>query len=696
MYLYGYLYLFREILHSTDLLIKVKNVPKCTYKDNFNRRTIRQIAIYPMLVILFTLNVRVVKSRGDTIMRRAAVTAFFVATIFHVCTKDKAVGKVNYIKEYKVIDYFNLLNVFSIERHIERIEKLVDYYITNTPLTSADKLILKGSMRRMKNVEKRLHMFSPHMKEYIRMKRGVVNMLRNVSVGFLNGTNESFKNAYHRLELTLGDPSYVQLRLNNPFTISRIPTTSKREMKKVFKLLLLMKNNQEPATKEIKEIKANIEIFYEYLKIFTEEAKIIWKHIQLLKIPDNDGTFNCNRDSKGVNIIQAEDGMGFLAVCDSEWLVVAQRFDGSVDFPSFNFTFEYRANPLNYDPDYISDNLYGEGFGDPPSEYFIGLNNLYAVAKQAMYEIRFELTTWEGETRYAYYSLFDVAYDDSYGIYGEGPIYKLRLGHYRGTAGDFKNYYDYSSFSDCYWMRHRFWWFGDWVDEYHENVYELKNCGKANLFGRYNNGPRCDVEMECMTWPAWPNDLLEYPYNDNRYYSFKKMRIMIRRVIDPCIEIKENTELRNDMIGECEGAWLVVAHKINGSVHFNRTVNEYINGFGSISGEFFTGLRPLNKLTKRFKWYGVRFEATTINGKLRYAEYSAIDISNSYTDDFYHVDVFGVGDRRHSLDCSNRWFLSIFATWDRETNCTKKEFDWYCGCMLQTSPGLFDKKDSIT
>ncbi|CAH1788870.1 unnamed protein product [Owenia fusiformis] len=307
------------------------------------------------------------------------------------------------------------------------------------------------------------------------------------------------------------------------------------------------------------------------------------------------------------------------------------------------------------------------------------MNNLHAVASQAMYEIRFELTTWEGDTRNAYYSIFDVT-DVHWGL----PRYKLRLDHYRGNAGDFKSYDSGNKFK-CGWRtEHHFWWFGNWKNTSHKYIDKKIECAKANLFGRYNNGPKCDIEMECMTWPAWPDQ-------GNKYYSFKKMRIMIRplRSIPPCIDgLSKDTG--DNTIVKCEGAWLVVAHKIDGNVHFNRTVAEYIDGFESTSGEFFTGLRPLYELTERFRWYTVRFEATTIDGKVPYVEYSAIRIRETHyfyymqVKDFpYHDDVDW-----QRLDCSNPWFRSLFATWGHETKCIFSI--WYCGCMLQTSPNLFD------
>ena len=51
-----------------------------------------------------------------------------------------------------------------------------------------------------------------------------------------------------------------------------------------------------------------------------------------------------------------------------------------------------------------------------------------------------------------------------------------------------------------------------------------------------------------------------------------------------------------------EGGWLVIQRRKDGIVDFNRTWVEYENGFGSLTTEFWYGLKNLNYLTNKGTW----------------------------------------------------------------------------------------------
>ena len=51
-----------------------------------------------------------------------------------------------------------------------------------------------------------------------------------------------------------------------------------------------------------------------------------------------------------------------------------------------------------------------------------------------------------------------------------------------------------------------------------------------------------------------------------------------------------------------EGGWLVIQKRKDGVVDFNRTWVEYEKGFGSLTTEFWYGLKNLNHLTNRGTW----------------------------------------------------------------------------------------------
>ena len=50
------------------------------------------------------------------------------------------------------------------------------------------------------------------------------------------------------------------------------------------------------------------------------------------------------------------------------------------------------------------------------------------------------------------------------------------------------------------------------------------------------------------------------------------------------------------------GGWLAVQRRQDGSVDFNRGWIDYEEGFGSLTGEFWYGLRPLHCLTNQGQW----------------------------------------------------------------------------------------------
>ena len=69
------------------------------------------------------------------------------------------------------------------------------------------------------------------------------------------------------------------------------------------------------------------------------------------------------------------------------------------------------------------------------------------------------------------------------------------------------------------------------------------------------------------------------------------------------------------------GGWLVVQRRQDGSVEFNRDWVDYEDGFGSLTGEFWYGLRPLHCLTNQGQWE-IRIDFTLTDGTKSYLSYS--------------------------------------------------------------------------
>ena len=64
---------------------------------------------------------------------------------------------------------------------------------------------------------------------------------------------------------------------------------------------------------------------------------------------------------------------------------------------------------------------------------FPGNDNLHAITARKTYTLRVDLADFEGNSRYAEFKDFAVA--------NEGNKYRLTVGYYSGTAGDYDAYF---------------------------------------------------------------------------------------------------------------------------------------------------------------------------------------------------------------------------------------------------------------
>ena len=124
---------------------------------------------------------------------------------------------------------------------------------------------------------------------------------------------------------------------------------------------------------------------------------------------------------------------------------------------------------------------------------------------------------------------------------------------------------------------------------------------------------------------------------------------IVSSVNGSCCEVKSNefkfsTSLKSrvynitNFCGDCEliaegycdaatdgGGWLVVQRRQDGSVDFNREWTDYEEGFGSLTGEFWYGLRPLHCLTNQGQWQ-LRIDFAFTNGTKSYLSYNKFSI----------------------------------------------------------------------
>ncbi|XP_052097484.1 fibrinogen-like protein A [Mytilus californianus] len=105
---------------------------------------------------------------------------------------------------------------------------------------------------------------------------------------------------------------------------------------------------------------------------------------------------------------------GVNVYCDMDidgggWIVIQNRFDGSVDF-------------------YRTWNEYKDGFGDLNTEFWLGNSYIHSITKSDTYLLRFDLEDVAGNTRYAVYNNFMIN--------DEEDEYRLTVSDYSGDLGD--------------------------------------------------------------------------------------------------------------------------------------------------------------------------------------------------------------------------------------------------------------------
>ncbi|XP_073822396.1 microfibril-associated glycoprotein 4-like [Musca autumnalis] len=186
----------------------------------------------------------------------------------------------------------------------------------------------------------------------------------------------------------------------------------------------------------------------------------------------------------------------FQAFCDyrtkgGDWLHILQRIDGSENF----------NRPWT---DYVN------GFGAVDGEYWIGLENLYALTNyDGPQELYIYMHNFSGSTRYARYDHFVIGSAEE--------KYKLKLlGKYSGNAGDSLGYSLGAAFStydqdndnhtqNCATVHKGGWWY--------------RSCARTVPTGFYHQGKYKGEYADGIYWRDW----LEL-WNSMKYFV-----MMIRR-----------------------------------------------------------------------------------------------------------------------------------------------------------------------
>ena len=135
------------------------------------------------------------------------------------------------------------------------------------------------------------------------------------------------------------------------------------------------------------------------------------------------------------------------------------------------------------------------------------------------------------------------------------------------------------------------------------------------------------------------------------------------------------------------GGWLVIQRRQDGSVDFNKYWVDYEDGFGSLTGEFWYGLRAIHCLTSQGQWQ-LRIDYTTTAGVKGYLSYSTFRVGSAA--EKYKLTISGFSGSTSDPFGSHTLNGMAFTTRDRDNdrwsrNCAINEVGnaggwWYNSC----------------
>ena len=132
------------------------------------------------------------------------------------------------------------------------------------------------------------------------------------------------------------------------------------------------------------------------------------------------------------------------------------------------------------------------------------------------------------------------------------------------------------------------------------------------------------------------------------------------------------------------GGYIVVQRRYNGIVNFYTNWNDYEKGFGSLTGEYWLGLKKLHRLTTNGDWI-LRVELEDFYGNTTYAEYTNFSIGDAST--YYRLsyeEYRGIAGDSWQYDAD-----AGFSTYDQDHDRSNRN----CAALYQTA-GWYDNCDS--
>ncbi|KAM7027980.1 fibrinogen-like protein 1 [Passerculus sandwichensis] len=137
------------------------------------------------------------------------------------------------------------------------------------------------------------------------------------------------------------------------------------------------------------------------------------------------------------------------------------------------------------------------------------------------------------------------------------------------------------------------------------------------------------------------------------------------------------------------GGWTVIQRRQDGSVDFNRTWNEYKEGFGDLNGEFWLGNDNIHRMTSQGD-YSLRIDLEDWNNKHKHAFYQVFSIEDE--ENFYRLHVDGFSG---TVEDSFAWYHDkrSFSTPDSGNICAEISHGgwWYHQCFFSNLNGVYYK-----
>eukprot|EP00058_Branchiostoma_floridae_P007810 XP_002593298.1 hypothetical protein BRAFLDRAFT_83845 [Branchiostoma floridae] len=126
--------------------------------------------------------------------------------------------------------------------------------------------------------------------------------------------------------------------------------------------------------------------------------------------------------------------------------------------------------------------------------------------------------------------------------------------------------------------------------------------------------------------------------------------------LNPALEMEVYCDMQT-----AGGGWTVIQRRLDGSVPFNRTWEEYRQGFGNKNGEYWLGNDIIHFLTEQ-KDYRLRIDLEDFEGQRRFAEYNTFRVDDQEQN--YRLEVSGYqGNAGDSMTINNGM---SFSTIDRD------------------------------